>query len=195
MSKLRKRLLWSSLTLLVLAAAEHGVSRMLPDRVLPVRNSTTTESLLMFGSGGVGFVTVSDPSGRAIPFSSRWTEVVDPDSRRELASTNVRLVFRSGTTTYVNRQGGVVTLRMWYVIYLPLAALAALVVIANAFAWIVGRARASAVALRAWRRQRIHPAGEHCPACGYDVRESADRCPECGQAFVRRTVIVAASRN
>jgi hypothetical protein len=30
------------------------------------------------------------------------------------------------------------------------------------------------------RRQRTRTASGHCPQCGYDLRASAQRCPECG---------------
>ena len=36
-----------------------------------------------------------------------------------------------------------------------------------------------------WRRQRDWKSGGKCRKCGYDLRESPDRCPECGAAVVR----------
>jgi hypothetical protein len=36
--------------------------------------------------------------------------------------------------------------------------------------------------LRVRRRQRMRAQSGHCLACGYDLRESKDKCPECGVA-------------
>ena len=51
---------------------------------------------------------------------------------------------------------------------------------------------AAFVALRIARANRVRPG--HCSRCGYDLRASPERCPECGDAkIMRATSDVAAS--
>jgi predicted RNA-binding Zn-ribbon protein involved in translation (DUF1610 family) len=56
-------------------------------------------------------------------------------------------------------------------------------------AWFAGVTFAvvPAVAVRRWRRERRGNAPGLCPSCGYDLRATPERCPECG------TVVAAAT--
>jgi hypothetical protein len=192
MSKWRKRSLWTSVAALAVMLLVTGVGRLLPDRVLHLHRSATREWLLVIGGGMIGVVTVTDDTGYAIPYAPRWQEVIEPNSFREVSHSGLRLVYHTGEAAWTNRQGNPVTIRSWYAIYLVPAGLAVLVIAGNGLFWAYQRTAVAVAGVQAKRRERRYSTAEHCPACGYDVRESADRCPECGQAFVRRTVILAA---
>jgi hypothetical protein len=47
--------------------------------------------------------------------------------------------------------------------------------------WIVVAALIGARGLVAWRRARQRSRSALCPGCGYDLRATPDRCPECGR--------------
>jgi predicted amidophosphoribosyltransferase len=51
--------------------------------------------------------------------------------------------------------------------------------------WFITLMSASACALMVWRwrRRRVRTGPGSCARCGYDLRGSSERCPECGTPF------------
>lgn len=81
--------------------------------------------------------------------------------------------FQVGTPVFVRRRGDVLTPSLptrgstidHYVVgfHFPIATLVLIL-----------------IASRQWRRLPRYPTG-HCPICGYDLRATPQRCPECGR--------------
>jgi hypothetical protein len=167
--------------------------RALPHRLLTLHTSATTERGLVLGNVGIGSFHASDPSGYGIPFMPRWQEVVDLPGPAWSTASGSRFLLVRNETVYTSKRGGVIRVNSWFASYLPLAIPAAIVLAIQGTARGFARVAMAWRALHARRLRRRYPEGQHCPACGYDVRMSNDRCPECGQPFVRRTIIAAAT--
>lgn len=123
---------------------------------------------LSSGRGGIAFCTCLTTDGTDVPIGVVHYASSDPsyagiDSDRS-AWRHPFIVFHESTDPLDNRWTFAVPI--WSILLILLI-------------WPAARARA---ALRASDRRR---AGL-CLRCGYDLRATADRCPECGQAIPMR---------
>ena len=96
--------------------------------------------------------------------------------------------------------------RRWPILWSIAIALPLLVIAVYAYRWTMIRPRATdadrmifiaacaltgillgvSTLVRHGQRVRARRAAGQCVRCGYDLRASADRCPECGAAVVRQ---------
>jgi hypothetical protein len=123
--------------------------------------------VLVLGFGGPADGTVEAPpviEWRREPAAAAWDVGFTRSARRwEFA----RFVWQSHELAW-NSEARQRTPELWeFLLIVPLCFPAALFAIGPA------------VALMRWRRRRGRREGL-CPACGYDLRATPDRCPECG---------------
>jgi hypothetical protein len=123
----------------------------------------------------IGLVTT--PGSVHLRWEPKSPYATPPKFREKLWLGRFRMVFRAQGPFYwttpavrftflsVDRNGGL------YMVQLPLWA---------AFVVILGLNSALAVILRRARRKRRRAALGLCARCGYDLRATPDRCPECG---------------
>lgn len=113
---------------------------------------------------GVGGVWVCNVRGATYRFAlSRGTLTVAATLGLHSAST----LGSALDDLYVTWQGGVVGNKRFVAVMIPL------------FVLMTGSLVPAIICMVVWRRRPRLPG--HCPTCGYDLRATPDRCPECGE--------------
>jgi hypothetical protein len=144
----------------------------------------------------------SSRGGLSVAFGSNWfsKEFIDSGGKRWIVQMNLPLSFHAGRSGYPSDQfANIAGIRHYakgagfawvqtetsppgkdtaprlgddaHILVAPLWFLALLFAIAPT------------LAARRWRRRRREARKGLCPRCGYDLRASTDRCPECGTVF------------
>lgn len=138
------------------------------------------------------YTTSDDPAVFPALWNGKWQQHLDDRSLKQSMWGSHWIVRGfSAERRLLNGKGSTQTNAL-VIGYLPWAAIAALVI----FVELINRGRPHVArwiaSRRQWKQQiRSLSRGESCPSCGYDLRSTPDRCPECGLAFERKTIIVA----
>jgi hypothetical protein len=125
-------------------------------------------------------ITVDRPAGffaNAVSIEDRYRNIPARLRPRPRLGAFRGWLVREGNSTLYGKHTPGVALRRWVRIETVVVPYWMLLAPALVFPLI-----ASARALRRrWRARQWRMAG-HCPVCGYDLRATPDRCPECGAA-------------
>jgi hypothetical protein len=144
-----------------------------------VRRPGTTHvtDVLLFGDY-VFFARLDVPEGVQSTAPEGWAAHVGPVGRNEVQKTWVFL-WPFVQVDAEHEVLGVGTLKGHVAQGLPVRIVVVPIWYAAILFSLLPLGRGAVVSVRWWRRQRRLKAGR-CPRCGYDLRATPDRCPECG---------------
>lgn len=192
-TRIPKRAFHASIVVLAGLLLLAGVSLIWPGRE-DIWESRNTQAGLVLRVPTIMLIytTSDDPAVFAALWNGKWQQHLDETSvKRSMWGSSWVVKGFAAEYRLLNGKGSTQT-RALVISYVPWAAIAALVILIELIDRVRPHVARWIASRRDWRQQiRSLSRGECCPSCGYDLRSSSDRCPECGLAFSRKTIIVA----